>query len=67
MRHNACYTAYGISGDPSPSAADLQVTRQLREASKIVDIHLLDHIIVGRTAADPTGLGYYSFRTAGLL
>jgi DNA repair protein RadC len=43
------------------------VTRQLREAAKIVDIHLLDHVIIGRTAADPAGTGYYSFRATGLL
>lgn len=36
------------SGDPSPSAADVQVTRQLREASRAVDIELLDHLIIGR-------------------
>lgn len=55
------------SGDPAPSAADLQVTRQLREASKAVDIDLLDHVIVGRAGADPTGQGWYSFRASGLL
>ncbi|HWZ93902.1 MAG TPA: DNA repair protein RadC [Opitutaceae bacterium] len=55
------------SGDPAPSAADLQVTRQLREAAKIVDIILIDHVIIGRAAADPAGLGHYSFRSANLL
>jgi len=55
------------SGDPAPSAADVQVTRQLREAAKTVDIDLLDHVVVGRTAADPQGRGYYSFREAGVL
>jgi DNA repair protein RadC len=55
------------SGDPAPSAADLAVTRQLREASRTVDIPLLDHVIVGDKAADPLGRGYYSFRQAGLL
>jgi DNA repair protein RadC len=55
------------SGDPAPSAADVQVTRQLRDAAKAVDIELLDHVVVGRAAADPTGLGYYSFREAGVL
>ena len=67
MRHNAAYAVCGISGDPAPSAADIQVTRQLRDAAKIVDIHFLDHVIVGRAAADPAGAGYYSFRTVGLL
>ncbi len=55
------------SGDPAPSAADIQVTRQLREAAKTVDIDLTDHVILGRPAADPRGLGYYSFRETGML
>jgi DNA repair protein RadC len=55
------------SGDPAPSAADLHVTRQLREAAKAVDINLLDHVIVGRLGADPAGRGYFSFRDAGLM
>jgi DNA repair protein RadC len=55
------------SGDPSPSAADVQVTRQLREAAKAVDIELLDHVVVGEKSADPQGCGYYSFRAAGIL
>jgi DNA repair protein RadC len=55
------------SGDPAPSAADIQVTRQLRDAARAVDIDLLDHVIVGRKSVDPAGVGYYSFRDAGLL
>src|SRR5687767_6985747 len=34
------------SGDPAPSAPDMQVTRLLREAARAVDIALLDHVIV---------------------
>lgn len=45
------------SGDPSPSAADLQVTRQLRDAARAVDIDLVDHIIVGVAHADSSRLG----------
>lgn len=55
------------SGDPAPSAPDLNVTRILREASKAVDIELIDHVIIGRPGADPTGRGYFSFREAGIL
>ena len=55
------------SGDPSPSAADLQITRQLREAAKAVDIELLDHVVVGEKINDPQGCGFYSFRAAGIL
>lgn len=55
------------SGDPAPSAADVRVTRVLREASRTVEIDLLDHVIVGSSESDPAGLGYYSFRDAGVL
>src|SRR4051812_22730816 len=55
------------SRDPAPSSADLQVTRQLREASKIIDIELLDHVIIGDQKADPNGLGYYSMREHGVV
>lgn len=55
------------SGDPAPSAADVQVTRVLREAAKVIDIDLLDHVIVGDASSDPLKVGYYSFREAGLL
>ncbi len=55
------------SGDPSPSSADIQVTRQLREAGKTVSIDLLDHIIVGSETSDPNKQGYYSFKEAGFL
>lgn len=36
------------SNDTEPSANDLELTRRLVEAGKILDIHVLDHIIVGR-------------------
>lgn len=55
------------SGDPAPSAADIQITRQLREAAKAVEIDLIDHVILGRAATDPIGLGFYSFRQSGVL
>jgi DNA repair protein RadC len=55
------------SGDPAPSKADVEVTRQLRQAAEIVSIDLLDHVIVGQTGADPQGVGYFSFRNAGML
>ena len=36
------------SGDPTPSNEDVEVTRQLIEAGRTLDIELLDHIVVGR-------------------
>lgn len=35
------------SGDPTPSQEDIQVTRRLVEAGKILGIELLDHLILG--------------------
>jgi DNA repair protein RadC len=35
------------SGDPSPSPEDVYVTKQLNQASKIMDIDVLDHVIIG--------------------
>lgn len=55
------------SGDPTPSAADVHVTRQLREAARAVDIELADHIILGRPGADLRGQGFFSFRQSGML
>lgn len=55
------------SGDPAPSSADIQVTRQLRQAGTVLEIDLLDHVIVGNPACDPTGRGFYSSREAGLI
>jgi DNA repair protein RadC len=34
------------SSDPSPSPEDVQVTRQIAIAGKLLDIELLDHLII---------------------
>lgn len=35
------------SGDPTPSGADIIVTKKLKEAAEILKIELLDHIVIG--------------------
>ena len=35
------------SGDPTPSKKDIEFTKRLLEASEIVGIKLLDHIVIG--------------------
>ena len=35
------------SGDPEPSADDIEVTRRLIEAGRMLGVPLLDHVIVG--------------------
>lgn len=52
------------SGDPSPSAEDIRITRQLVEAGRIVDINVLDHVILGRSE-QPGSDGFFSLREAG--
>ncbi len=42
------------SGNSEPSRADIQITKKLIEAGKILDIQVFDHIIIG-------GNKYYSF------
>lgn len=48
------------SGDPTPSQHDIDITKRLHEAGKILDIPLLDHIIVTATA-------YISFHEIGMV
>jgi len=55
------------SGDPTPSSADISVTRRLKEAAQVLDISLRDHVIIGDKDGDPRGVGYYSFCDAGML
>jgi DNA repair protein RadC len=37
------------SGDPTPSREDIEVTKRLAEAGKIMGIEVLDHVIVTHT------------------
>lgn len=39
------------SGDPTPSRQDIEVTRELAETARRLDIILLDHVIIGGTTA----------------
>lgn len=38
------------SGDPEPSAEDLEVTRRLLDAGRLLGVPLLDHVVLGRGA-----------------
>ena len=46
------------SGTLKPSRADIQLTQKIKNASKLLDIQLLDHLIVADS-------GYYSFADEG--
>ncbi|MBY0429928.1 MAG: DNA repair protein RadC [Rhodospirillales bacterium] len=48
------------SGDPKPSKGDIEMTRTVRDALKMVSVTLHDHIVVGRGS-------YVSFKSQELL
>jgi DNA repair protein RadC len=47
-------------GSLKPSSADIAITQKIIEALGTVNIHVVDHIIVG-------GAGYFSFAESGLI
>ena len=40
------------SGDPTPSEADIKVTRDLIRAGQLLKIEVLDHVIIGKRTAE---------------
>ena len=48
------------SGNLKPSEQDIKLTKNLREAGKIMDISMSDHLII-------TDEGYYSFADEGMI
>ncbi len=52
------------SGDPTPSQADIQVTRDLIRAGQLLRIEVVDHVILGRRATE-NGKDYVSLRELG--
>ncbi|MGQ0741871.1 MAG: JAB domain-containing protein, partial [Alphaproteobacteria bacterium] len=48
------------SGDPTPSRADISMTREVAAAAKALNIEVHDHLVVGRG-------GHASFKALGLL
>jgi DNA repair protein RadC len=48
------------SGNLTPSDADQQITQKIKEAGRLLDIQLLDHLVI-------TSEKYYSFADEGML
>ena len=48
------------SGDPTPSREDIEVTKRLKEAGKIIGIDVLDHVVIGDGR-------FVSFESKGLI
>jgi DNA repair protein RadC len=63
------------SGNPTPSSADIALTKKVKEASKLFDVTILDHIILVPVASSDlvnecevaTSKTYYSFADEGIL
>jgi DNA repair protein RadC len=48
------------SGDPTPSEADIKITRDLVRAGQLLKIEVLDHVIIGnQTHSSLRDLGYF--------
>lgn len=54
------------SGDPSPSAQDIRITRKLIEAGRLIEIKVLDHLVIGRKTSERV-CDFVSIRESGLL
>ena len=48
------------SGDPTPSHEDVLITKRLKDAGELLDIHLLDHLIITKSE-------YMSFKEQNLI
>ena len=55
------------SGDPTPSVADIQMTRKVRQGADLLELGLVDHVILGSLGSDPAGQGYASLFEMGVL
>ena len=53
------------SGDPTPSKEDIDVTRRLIEAGRVLSVPLTDHVVVGDDELFPPG--FHSIRRSGVL
>lgn len=54
------------SGDPTPSSADIQVTREIVKAGALLKIPVLDHVIIGKSSASQLK-DYASLQELGLM
>jgi DNA repair protein RadC len=63
LEHGACAIILvhnHPSGDPTPSRADIEMTREIAAAAKALKIAIHDHLVIGRG-------GHASFKALGLL
>jgi DNA repair protein RadC len=61
MRYNAAYAVSGITGESTPSEADIKITRDLIRAGQLLKIEVLDHIVIGNpNHSSLRSLGYFA-------
>jgi len=54
------------SGDPTPSNADKALTKKLKEGAEILNIHFMDHVIIG-LPGENRGQPYFSFKESAMM
>lgn len=67
------YRAYAVivahnhpSGDPQPSEEDIEITRRLIDAGKLLGVRVLDHLVIGAPGS-ARGAGFVSIRNLATL
>lgn len=72
LHHVILHQAWGFilvhnhpSGDPSPSPADKQMTKQIHAAAELLQVRCVDHLIIGSPSSQRSA--YFSFREHGLI
>jgi DNA repair protein RadC len=48
------------SGDPAPSAEDIDITKRLKQVGEVMGVRVLDHVVIGHDR-------YFSFNDRGML
>ena len=48
------------SGDPTPSAEDIDITKRLKDVGEVMGVRVLDHVVIGHDR-------YFSFNDKGML
>jgi DNA repair protein RadC len=60
MRYNSAYAVCRITGESTPSEADIKVTRDIIRAGQLLKIELVDHVVIGnQNHSSLRELGYF--------
>lgn len=56
--HSIIFAHNHPSGNSKPSQSDIELTKMLRDALKVMEIKVLDHLVIGDTVQSLAELGH---------